>query len=91
MNGFWEKWSLVGIVGSILVAGALGGCAGKGAGSMELVNVSYAPTRELYEAYNPLFENYYKEKTGKDVVVTQSHGGRESRRWKLRTGFLPTW
>ncbi len=30
MNGFWKKWSLVGIVGAILVAGAFGGCAGEG-------------------------------------------------------------
>ena len=33
------------------------------------------PTREFYEAYNPLFEKYYKEKTGKEVDIIQSHGG----------------
>lgn len=29
----------------------------------------------FYEAYNPLFEKYYKEKTGKEVNIIQSHGG----------------
>jgi sulfate/thiosulfate transport system substrate-binding protein len=40
-----------------------------------LLNVSYDPTRELYEAYNPLFEKYWLDKTGRKVVVKQSHGG----------------
>lgn len=34
-----------------------------------LLNVSYDPTRELYQAFNQSFENEYKAKTGKDVVV----------------------
>jgi len=40
-----------------------------------LLNVSYDPTRELYEAFNKSFAADYKAKTGKDVVVQQSHGG----------------
>lgn len=40
-----------------------------------LTNVSYDPTRELYAAYNEIFSKYYKEKTGTDVEVIQSHGG----------------
>ncbi len=40
-----------------------------------LLNVSYDPTRELYEAYNQLFIKYWKDKTGEEVKVTQSHGG----------------
>ncbi len=43
--------------------------------SVEITNVSYDPTRELYQAYNELFANYWKEQTGQDVTVTQSHGG----------------
>ncbi|MCR5666494.1 MAG: sulfate ABC transporter substrate-binding protein [Eubacterium sp.] len=43
--------------------------------TITLTNVSYDPTRELYEAYNELFESYYKDKTGTDVDVVQSHGG----------------
>jgi sulfate transport system substrate-binding protein len=40
-----------------------------------LLNVSYDPTRELYEAYDALFVEHWKEKTGADAVVRQSHGG----------------
>ncbi len=40
-----------------------------------LLNVSYDPTRELYEAYNPVFAEYWKGKTGDSVKVNQSHGG----------------
>jgi len=40
-----------------------------------LLNVSYDPTRELYEDYNKAFALYWKEKTGDDVVINQSHGG----------------
>ena len=42
---------------------------------LEIVNVSYDPTRELYEKYNELFKEYYKEKYGKDIKIVQSHGG----------------
>ncbi len=40
-----------------------------------LLNVSYDPTRELYEDYNKIFAKYWKEKTGEDVTIRQSHGG----------------
>ena len=42
---------------------------------LKLLNVSYDPTRELYEELNRLFADHYKAKTGKTVVVEQSHGG----------------
>jgi len=45
------------------------------AAKVSLLNVSYDPTRELYEAYNRAFAAYWKGKTGDDVVVRQSHGG----------------
>ncbi len=45
------------------------------AASRELLNVSYDPTRELYNEYNPVFAKYWKEKTGESVSVRQSHGG----------------
>jgi sulfate transport system substrate-binding protein len=45
------------------------------AAPIEIINVSYDPTRELYEAYNKEFIKYWKDKTGQDVVITQSHGG----------------
>ncbi len=40
-----------------------------------LLNVSYDPTRELYQEFNPAFAKYWKDKTGQDVTVKQSHGG----------------
>ena len=40
-----------------------------------LLNVSYDPTRELYEDFNRQFATYWKGKTGQDVTVRQSHGG----------------
>lgn len=42
---------------------------------VELLNVSYDPTRELYQDYNKAFAAYWKKQTGDDVVVKQSHGG----------------
>jgi sulfate transport system substrate-binding protein len=40
-----------------------------------LLNVSYDPTRELYEDFNKQFATYWKGKTGQDVTIRQSHGG----------------
>jgi sulfate transport system substrate-binding protein len=40
-----------------------------------LLNVSYDPTRELYDEYNKLFADYWKKKTGETVTIKQSHGG----------------
>jgi len=47
--------------------------------TIELLNVSYDPTRELYQDYNAAFARYWKAKTGDDVVIKQSHGGSGSR------------
>ncbi|HSI12396.1 MAG TPA: sulfate ABC transporter substrate-binding protein [Chthoniobacter sp.] len=43
--------------------------------TVTLLNVSYDPTRELYQDYNAAFAKHYKAETGKDVTVKQSHGG----------------
>ena len=40
-----------------------------------LLNVSYDPTRELYEDYNKAFAEHWKKETGEEVVINQSHGG----------------
>ncbi|WP_408647296.1 sulfate ABC transporter substrate-binding protein [Ureibacillus thermosphaericus] len=42
---------------------------------VELLNVSYDPTRELYEEFNKEFAAYWKEQTGQEVTIQQSHGG----------------
>ncbi len=67
------------IVSSILFAGC-GNAQDNNASAdsdrtIELLNVSYDPTREFYATYNELFQDYWKERSGQDVKVTQSHGG----------------
>jgi sulfate/thiosulfate-binding protein len=42
---------------------------------VRLLNVSYDPTRELYQAINPVFAAHWKAKTGQTVSISQSHGG----------------
>src|SRR6195952_2763222 len=42
---------------------------------LQLLNVSYDPTRELYVDFNAAFVKYWKAKTGQDVAIKQSHGG----------------
>ncbi|MEE0404175.1 sulfate ABC transporter substrate-binding protein [Megasphaera elsdenii] len=63
----------------LAAAGALAGCGrsdtADGGGTMTLTNVSYDPTRELYKEYNELFQKHYRETTGKDIRIIQSHGG----------------
>jgi sulfate transport system substrate-binding protein len=43
--------------------------------AVTLLNVSYDPTRELYQEFNTAFANYWKQKTGQTVAFQQSHGG----------------
>jgi len=45
------------------------------AAAAELLNVSYDPTRELYSEFNTAFAKHYKETTGEEVKINQSHGG----------------
>ena len=45
------------------------------AAQVQLLNVSYDPTRELYDQYNKAFAAYWKAQTGDTVTVRQSHGG----------------
>ena len=45
------------------------------AADITLLNVSYDPTRELYQDYNTAFAKYWKAKTGDNVSVKASHGG----------------
>lgn len=56
-------------------------------GSVEIVNVSYDPTRELYEAYNQLFAEHWKEQTGQKVSVIQSHGGSGKQALEVANGL----
>src|SRR5437764_9240616 len=44
-------------------------------GQIAMLNVSYDPTRELYQEFNQAFIRYWKAKTGQTVSIEQSHGG----------------
>jgi len=58
---------------AFLAAGAAASAAR--AQDATLLNVSYDPTRELYQAINASFIASYKQKTGKTLAINQSHGG----------------
>src|SRR5689334_7476237 len=49
--------------------------AGLAQAQTTLLNVSYDPTRELYQDYNAAFTRYWQAKTGEKVAIKQSHGG----------------
>lgn len=67
---------------ALLLASVGGGCGGPGASSVpggdqaahiELLNVSYDPTRELYRDVNKVFARHYAEQHGRAVEIKQSH------------------
>jgi sulfate transport system substrate-binding protein len=58
---------------SLLLLGSLG--TALQAQDIKLLNVSYDPTRELYQGINPAFAAHWKTKTGQTVSISQSHGG----------------
>ncbi|MFZ5724414.1 MAG: sulfate ABC transporter substrate-binding protein [Pseudomonadota bacterium] len=62
-------------VKTVLAGVLLAGAAAASAAEINLLNVSYDPTRELYVEYNAAFAKYWKAKTGDDVTIRQSHGG----------------
>jgi sulfate transport system substrate-binding protein len=60
---------------SILLTMILATVVSSGAKSAELLNVSYDPTREFYSEFNAAFASHWKEKTGQELRINQSHGG----------------
>lgn len=63
---------------AVALAASLSACSaggGKSGDAVEITNVSYDPTRELYQAINPAFAAFWKQKTGQDVTFQSSHGG----------------
>jgi ABC-type sulfate transport system substrate-binding protein len=70
MNTNVQNWA-VAITATLVIGWAVAASAEE----YELLNVSYDPTRELYEEFNAAFAKYWKDKTGDTVRVSQSHGG----------------
>ncbi len=62
------------IIGAVALTFGLSSAVLKAA-DIELLNVSYDATRELYTAYNKAFAKHYKETTGDNVTIKQSPGG----------------
>jgi sulfate transport system substrate-binding protein len=63
-------------LGLLLAGSALPLGAGPArAQSLQLLNVSYDPTREFYRAYNALFAERWKAQSGQTIRVNTSHGG----------------
>jgi sulfate transport system substrate-binding protein len=59
-----------------LLTGALGVTSSiQAADSVSILNVSYDPTRELYQEFNAAFAKHWQAKTGQNVKILQSHGG----------------
>ena len=61
--------------GALIASIGLAGVVTARAADLHLLNVSYDPTRELYEDYNQAFADYWNKKTGDTVTIDQSHGG----------------
>jgi sulfate transport system substrate-binding protein len=59
----------------LLLGAQIAGATGAAAANLTLLNVSYDPTRELYDDYDRVFAAYWKGKTGDSLTVNQSHGG----------------
>ncbi|WP_018229102.1 sulfate ABC transporter substrate-binding protein [Methyloversatilis universalis] len=67
------KTALRTLAASLLLGTALAGSAL--AADITLLNVSYDPTRELYQDFNAAFAKHWKAKSGDNVTIKQSHGG----------------
>ena len=76
---------------AVLGVTALTGCNTSSSGAekdkITLTNVSYDPTRELYVAYNEAFAKHWKELTGGDIEITQSHGGSGGQALQVANGL----
>ncbi|MFD1175642.1 sulfate ABC transporter substrate-binding protein [Paenibacillus puldeungensis] len=87
MSRWWRQTILVGLV--VVLSLSLAACSANtknesasaegsssgGGKDIELLNVSYDPTRELYEKYNAAFAAYWEKEKGQKVKIKQSHGG----------------
>lgn len=60
---------------TLLASSLLVSTLGHASEKVELLNVSYDPTRELYQEFNPEFAKHWKAETGETLTVKQSHGG----------------
>ncbi|WP_154028003.1 sulfate ABC transporter substrate-binding protein [Olsenella uli] len=90
MTGSVSRRAFLGLAAgafATLAAGGLSACGAAGSGST-LINVSYDPTREFYEAYNRLFNAWWGQGHGQQgVEVIQSHGGSGKQALEVANGL----
>ena len=77
--------ALINLIWIMIVVSMLTGCGNRE--NNYIINVSYDPTRELYESYNQLFTLHWKETTGKDIEIIQSHGGSGKQALEVANGL----
>lgn len=88
MRRDWLFGKIVLLVTAVAVGAIVNGCQGTrdesaGAGdrvsaageAVDILNVSYDPTREFYKEFNPAFAKHWAKQTGQNVTVRMSHGG----------------
>ncbi len=76
MKAVQSLWLALPLALTLAACGQSNGQTSSGAaGKIAILNASYDPTRELYQEYNPLFQKYWRSKTGQEVSIRQSNGG----------------
>lgn len=78
ISALFKRRPFLSAAAATVLASTLSACSGgaeKQGNAVEITNVSYDPTRELYQAVNPAFAAFWKQKTGQDVTFKMSHGG----------------
>jgi sulfate/thiosulfate transport system substrate-binding protein len=63
------------LLGAVMGAWAIANAPGGAFADTTILNVSYDPTRELYQELNAAFAEHWQQATGEDVTIQQSHGG----------------
>lgn len=84
-----KKHRISALAAPLLVLVMLTGCSGGTSNSdkVTLVNVSYDPTREFFTEYNELFASHWKELSGQDAEIIQSHGGSGKQALEVANGL----
>lgn len=80
--------SIGGVAAAIFAVGVIAANNVNGYAPHHILNVSYDPTRELYQKINPAFAARYEKQTGEAVSVRQSHGGSSYQARQVATGAL---
>ena len=88
-SGGTMRKRMAAILAAVMLAmGTFAGCGSVAdADTVEIVNVSYDPTRELYKAYNTMFEQHWEEQAGQKVRIIQSHGGSGKQALEVANGL----